>query len=795
MKRMFLALGVLLGVVLLAAPALAQTNPVWPYPGQSAAPFGPAPLDVPLASSAQPQFVAPLPIPVDLTPDKATYQGWDYYEIKAAPAKAIAYWVPPGVNPAAVPAGTEWLGLCAPGTFNAKTNTCGTPLYTPVWGYGQVNSGGGPLGGTVTYPSMNIRASKGTPVKVKWINDLPDQHLLCKFPQYWDWPCAIDRTLMGTKATVADSTTLPPLVPNQVTQYGGPQQPDNAFVVHLHGGDIPPEADGFAEFWVGNAATAPRYTPTATTAIDPPMSQYVAGGQATPLIYYRPVGTSVLYNYPMNQDAAMIWFHDHALGKTRINVVAGPAGFFQINDPRDEAFLCSRVAPGQPCVPDGPPYEINVALQDRDFNAPQLSGPLAAANIATINYPNALNWTQVAPVAFQTPLTPGGNPTVHPQWVPEYFGTFPIVNGMAWPFLNVEPRKYRFHFLAGSNARCWNIGRSDSVPMTVIGTEQGYLPAPVQTVKLTMCPGERYDVVIDFAGLAANAKVTLTNNAPAPFPRGVAPTGQDVGRLVQFRVTKPLTTPNPTLPTALVPVAPVLPAGAVTCPFNPLIGGQGLHTGAGCVAMRQKNLNEQLDALTLFPLRVQIDGTPFEGAVTETPKVGTVEVWKIVNTTGDAHPIHTHLVRHQIVSRQKFDAAGYSAATNFAVPVPLIGQVGPEPTTCPVGSPAATPGCFNLGVDVTPFLIGARKLPAAYEAGWKDASISYPGEVLTIVAKWEGHWDTATPDPAKPIVDPITGAVTYGPAFLPVTSGPYVWHCHIVDHEDNEMMRPVLLQP
>jgi spore coat protein A len=771
MKRTLPGVGLALGLALYAIPASAQYCSPYPYQGQTNGPI--APLDLPLASSAQPQFAWTLPIPVDYTPDKATFPGWDYYEIQAAKTNPIAYWNPGGTAPAA----TEFLGLCAPGTFNAKTNTC-TNLFTPVWGYGQVNSGGGPLGGAVTYPSMNIRATKGTPVKVKWMNGLPDQHLFCPQPTNYNWPCAIDRTLMGTK------------VGTGVTQYGGSQQADNAFVVHLHGGDIPPEADGFAEFWVGNATTAPLYTPTTTTPIDPPMSKFNYTATPTPLIFYRPVGTSVLYNYPMVQDAMMIWFHDHALGKTRINVVAGPAGFFQVNDPAVETFLCSKTAAGAPCVPDGK-YEINVALQDRDFNAPQPTAP----TIAAINYPNGMNQAQVAPVACQTPITPGGNPTVHPQWVPEYFGTFSIVNGMAWPFLNVEPRMYRFHFLAGSNARCWNLGRSDGLPMTVIGTEQGYLPAPVPVVKLLMCPGERYDVVIDFSGLAANAKVTLTNNAPAPFPKGVTPTGQDVGKVLQFRVNLPLTTPNPTLPATLVPVLPVVPAGSLPCAFNPAVGGQGLHTGAGCTPMRQKNLNENLDAVTLFPLRVQIDGTPFEGAITEMPKSGAIEMWKIVNTTGDAHPIHTHLVRHQIISRQKFDTAGYSAATNFAIPLPLPGMTGQDaPPTCPVGSPAGTPGCFNLGVDITPFLVGGAKPPGAWEAGWKDASISFPGEVLTIAAQWQGHWNTSTLD--------VVGADAAGnpiystsPAFLADTSGPYVWHCHIVDHEDNEMMRPVLLQP
>ena len=154
---------------------------------------------------------------------------------------------------------------------------------------------------------------------------------------------------------------------------------------------------------------------------------------------------------------------------------------------------------------------------------------------------------------------------------------------------------------------------------------------------------------------------------------------------------------------------------------------------------------------------------PFEGAITETPKKGTTEVWRLVNTTGDAHPIHLHLVKFQIVSRQAFDAAKYSAATGFAVP----------------GNTSFTK------LPIAPYLKGAPRPPPANEAGWKDTVQTYPGEVTTIVATWDGKWNTATPEPANAAVA----------AFLPATAGPYVWHCHILDHEDNEMMHPIMVVP
>jgi FtsP/CotA-like multicopper oxidase with cupredoxin domain len=280
-----------------------------------------------------------------------------------------------------------------------------------------------------------------------------------------------------------------------------------------------------------------------------------------------------------------------------------------------------------------------------------------------------------------------------------------------------------------------------------------------------MCPGERYDVVMDFTGLAPGTLVTLNNDAPAPFPKGVTPGPGDVKRPLQFKVV-PLDLTDPD--------TSVIPATLGTVPtLTP-------------TATREMVLNEQLDPITLYPLRVQIDGKAFEDPVTETPKKGTTEQWTFINTTGDAHPIHLHLVKFQIVSRQTFDAARYSAATNFGVPG--------VSRNC---GPGVQPPCFNKAL-ITPYLKGKPRLPPAYEAGWKDTAISYPGETLTVVAKWDGAWSTNVAEPTS-TVDGSPGyqgelPAIAQPAFLDVTSGPYVWHCHIVDHEDNEMMRPVVVQ-
>ncbi len=382
------------------------------------------------------------------------------------------------------------------------------------------------------------------------------------------------------------------------------------------------------------------------------------------------------------------------------------------------------------------------------------------------------------------------NPLVHPQMVPEYFADFAVINGVAWPKITVEPRPYRFRLLDGSNARCYTLGLANvaakgiAPTISVIGSDQGYMRKVAAAPALTMCPGERYDVIIDFSGLANNL-VNLTNTAAAPFPAGLTP--QQAGSpfaglatLAQFQVKAACTgtCPGPWKAgrTYTGPTLATLTSNSTRCPWNAVAG----TTGLAC----QKILNEVADPTTAAPLRVQIDGKPFEDAVTEIPSRGTTEVWQIVNTTVDAHPMHLHLVQFQIVQRQPFNVNQYKKAVGLP------------------GNPIA--GLPLTPVDVGPFLMNAPTLPLPQELGFKDTAISYPGEVLTLIAKWDGGWadcppgtalngspgpyNAAAPVCAKP-------AVGTEPFYQPVTSGPYVWHCHIVDHEDNEMMRPSLVMP
>jgi FtsP/CotA-like multicopper oxidase with cupredoxin domain len=809
----------------------------------------------PLLPAAQPKFLNELPQPIFYQP--VANGAFDYYEIFSAEAGLglAASLTPFGVNsltPAVsskldtwgtltTPVNKVWLGLVDP-------LVPATKLYTEVWGYGQQNNPAYPLNNVATYPAMSFRATKGTPVKVMWVNKLPNVHMFCKNPTESNYPCGIDRTLMGTKG----------VAPWSVGPYGGSQQPDNAMVVHLHGGEIPPDSDGFAELWFGNQTTAAAYSaplpgalPDAYQNIDPHWAGTLGGIQpaspapptgtswnnngtqtgdpfaATLGSLIRPTGNAMIYNYPMVQDAATIWYHDHALGKTRVNVVAGPAGYFYVQDKEVEPFIWGNTSDGlNPCDPNvaaakgvtcpGTTYafgdcsnggilagacrDVPVVLQDRAFNAD-----------GSINFPNLLG--QAAPKA--NPLTPGPNPLIHPQWVPEYFGDAAVVNGITWPKLSVKPQAYRIRFLDGSNARCYVLslkvrlppGAAANVPKAlafqIIAGDQGYLPAPSPAPIFTMCPGERYEAVIDFSPFPAGTVVSLVNTGGAPFPAGPTPQAANspymfLANMMQFTVGAGAATPAWTTPAAWAKV--------VGAPVNARI--------AGLTAAPAPNpnpnyflLNEVLDPTTKAPLRVQIDGKAFEDAVTETPTRGATQYWDIVNTTVDAHPMHLHLVQFKVIGRWTLDMNRLNkalAAAGFLVPGATFNKAAVNP--------------WNFIMAAVP--------PAPGEEGFKDTARANPGELLRIVAKWDAGW--ADQDPvalniphgeiaplceaplATDLVNaggcrcvqtvdaaglPVCGATIYKPFYQPVSSGPYVWHCHIVDHEDNEMMRPSLVLP
>ncbi len=892
-----------------------------------------------------PKFVWEVLNPPDYAPDTAKYPGADYYEIGLHEANGFQGLASAGLFPnpptgLPVPSGMQWTGLVCniPGgcacpadastTFRGTYCTAGgkipvgNPLFTPIWGVGQINMGGGPVTGVLsnlgkcskttaqtcvagavapsplacpvaetcnvfspplfqagtpsswsannyvaTWPSISIRATAGRPVVVKWVNEFPNTHVLCPHPEAADWPCAIDRTFMGVKAKIDHALAGGTIPPDGVNQFGSPQQPDNSWVTHLHGGEIPASTDGFAMKWFGNANTAAAYNGVAHNYVMPPFEN------PSSIALKRPTGNSDVYTYPMTQDEATIWFHDHSIGKTHHNVIAGPAGFFPVKDPARHGKLTNWI-PGSNngVLPAGseytwldpvteprdalgvPMYDMFFAIQDRAFNED-----------GSINFSNGLGQTPLpiglGGVPGQTPVTAGVNPLVHPTWVPEYFGDHALVNGVLWPKKTVAPGYHRIRLVNGSDSRCYTLGLlakpnpapgvpaaapapgadttlapdAPNVRFWVIANDQGYLGKPVQIVKggtFSMCPGERVELLVDFGtlqngiGSRRDATVFLTNSAAAPFPFGIPPFGAgtpwpDMNVIMRFDVRNaagpgvlacasagaPVTLSwDPALPweqnmaTACMPDNPRDRINNTT--FKSLVrraGRLGLQAvpppAPGKLVVRHVYLNERLDGITLMPLGMQLNGVPFEYKVTETPSVGSREVWKFINLTVDTHPMHPHLVKHQIVRRDLFNMNTYKTD--------LCGSPTCQPGPAPGNEMQVVPNIDGVdAVNGLPYITGPS-IVNAWETGWKDVVQTPPGEVTTIVADWTAHWPGAgTPGfpvgtPNAPGTAGCPGGACGGPPWIyeSVTSGPYVWHCHINSHEDSEMMRTSLVVP
>lgn len=444
-------------------------------------------------------------------------------------------------------------------------------------------------------------------------------------------------------------------------------------VTHLHGGEVPSAFDGHPDAWF-------TYLHNTTSSQGKPRtgSAYVTDR----------------YTYPNKQQPTTLWYHDHTLGITRLNVVMGLAGFYLLRDPADP------VAPSLPSKE----YEIPLVIQDRVFNTD-----------GTFFFPNV-----------------GVNPDIHPYWVPEFFGDTIMVNGLVWPNLNVEPTLYRFRLLNGSNARFYTLSLSNGQTFTQIGTDGGYLPMPVTLSELTIAPGERADILVDFSALIPGTKVVLTNKAPAPFPDGDPADPQTVGQIIQFTVVCPVG-PLPVLP-PLPKTLNIIPTLTPNAPKRTLTLVEVMGPDG--------------------PVEVLLNGQKWSAPISEFPQLGTTEEWEIVNLTADTHPIHLHLVQFQLFSRQKLDTNKYMAdwiATNGDMMPPFTQPTKPWP----VGS----------------YLIGTPLPPQLNEQGWKDTVQMNPGEVTTIKVRFAAQGGKPYPFNA-----------TEGPG--------YVWHCHILDHEDNEMMRP-----
>ncbi|KAK4804353.1 hypothetical protein SAY86_004170 [Trapa natans] len=484
---------------------------------------------------------------------------------------------------------------------------------------------------TATVPGPTIETIQGVPTTLTWLNFLPESHILP-----WD-----------------------PTIPTAIPKQGGVPT-----VVHLHGGVHPPEYDGSAFAW------------------------FTANFREKGSFWTRKT-----YTYPNVQHAGNLWYHDHALGLTRINLLAGLIGAYVIRDPALDAKLN---------LPSGLEFDQHLFVFDRSFNK---DGSLY------------MNYT-------------GNNPIIHPQWQPEYFGDAIVVNGKAWPYLNVQRRKYRFRIVNAANARYFRFSLTNGLSFTMVGADTSYLPHPVNTDSILMAPSEIADVIIDFS--ATNAKESvLENNAPYPYP-----TGTNVNSLNKV-IMKFIIAPGKSNPPDTSSVPPVLMV------YPPAIAPKG--------AVKRYIVMYEYQAAG-GPTHLYINGKRLEDPATETPKSGTTEVWEVINLTGDDHPLHLHLASFQAIKVQEIvDLSTFTAC---------MAQKN-DSLKC------------NVNSHVKGKLINIPE----YERTWKHTVKITPGYQTTIVVKFN-LVDNDAPYPFDASTEPG-----------------YVYHCHILDHEDNAMIRPLKLLP
>ncbi|HMN61572.1 MAG TPA: multicopper oxidase domain-containing protein, partial [Anaerolinea sp.] len=562
------------------------------------------------------------------------------------------------------------------------------------------------------YPAFTIEAQVNKPVRVRWVNQLYK---------------TVELAGGGTKKAY-----LPHLLPVDPTLHWanppGPIDSRPSFeatpgtylgpvpaVVHVHGAHATDESDGYAEAWFLPAAD------------DLPAGYSKHGGwyQRFKHKFEGMHGTgpnaawsddSAVFQYPNNQRAATIWYHDHTLGMTRLNVYAGPAGFYLLRGGADGDPLTGALPSDA--------FEFPVAIQDRSFNLD------AANHQAPLFYPDSRQFFD----GFRGPYIPSSD--VSPIWNPEVFGNTLVVNGNTWPKCTVERRRYRIRFLNGCNARTLILKLVASaapglprplephpdVKFWVIGTEGGFLPDSALSLdELLMMPAERFDLIIDFSKAPNDVdSLYLVNEGPdEPFGGGEP--------AVDFDVANPATT-------GVVMRFDLVPASGLDGSADPAVPGALVLPPAPALPatpdrVRQVSLNEDDSSVLkdVGPTEARLGEVDFGGPmpmgmpmdwmmpVTQTVVVGDTEVWEIYNFTMDAHPIHVHEVMFQVLDREVFD--------------PML------------------PG------------YGAVRPREAWEAGYKDTVVCYPGEITRIKARFD-------------------------------LAGRYVWHCHIVEHEDNEMMRP-----
>ena len=588
---------------------------------------------------------------------------------------------------------TQWTGL-----MNG-----GAQVYTPLYGYGQ--------GGVYTWPGKTFEVQSGKKTEVRWTNDLAGigQHLLpVDTSLHWAY------SLMGYEQYSIAANGVP-------------------IVAHLHGGHTNYQFDGNPEYFFspGFGVRGPRWM-------------------------------DEKYNYKNDQPAGNLWYHDHALGITRLNVYAGMAGFYFVRDNVDTGL------PDNPLGLPAWPYEKAYAIQDRMFRA---NGELFYP--AFPGEPFYEDFITDEGAVLPPDLFPGGGPTA----LAEFFGDHMVVNGMIWPKEDVEPRNYRLHLLNGTDSRFLVIrfravpaGATDltnagaPIPFYVIGSDQGLASAATQVDRLVFEPGSRYDIVFDFKNLQGQRIIMENIGGDEPFG-GDIPGPQaftETNRIMAFDVVGGDNVPDGFNPANL---------GVYAGNANPVsrVRKVALFEGKDEFGRLQPLLGTAEPASDYLGNPINWPATPeyaaagltgqMQGAIawhsptTENPALGATEIWEIYNATGDAHPVHLHLVNFQVGTG---DVATYGPArqqfTANVVSQKVVQHNGPQGDGFRLEN-IQLGGAVNIGPG-----------EGYVENAPKDMVTALPGQVTRIKATFD-----------KP--------------------GRYVWHCHILSHEDHEMMRVLHVGP
>jgi FtsP/CotA-like multicopper oxidase with cupredoxin domain len=663
--------------------------------------------------------------------------------------------------------------------FQQQVLPTGFPT-TPLWGY----CDGSQLGtATCNNPAYTIEVTRNTQTRITWKNELVDSqgNYLEHIIKDVNGAPVIDQTLHWAApngSIICDGVEVSDcrgVQPEAALPYTGPVP----MVTHVHGAHVDPVSDGYPEaWWLPDAANIPAgYVTTGTF--------YDTSAPANP--------GSAVYTYTNDQPSTTLWYHDHSLGITRLNVYAAGAGFWLIREPNDgETGLISGTLPGPaPALGQDPNTnpaeragirEIPLAIQPKSFNADGSQYyPADRAFFEGLGVGD----TFAQNTDVNIPFLPQGTSDIAPVWNPEAFFNTMVVNGNTWPVLEVAPERYRFRILNAADSRFLNLAMfrvrgngtlnlSQEEPFYQIGAEQSLLPQVVRIETgfatplpgdgrdicagqsggrnptcvaavpgtfaeqaLLVGPAERADVIVDFTGLDDGTRIRIINTAPdAPFggfpdvPADPATTGQVMEFIVSSALANPAGDPSTPAPSLVLDPNP----GGVA-----KLGAPDAIQDLALLEEESALLCVTIDAVTgvisLDPGSTPPLCDPVLGSVPFGPKAAVLGVF---GSAGGQPQLWDDPIQQNpaLGSVEEWELWNWSADAH---PIHLH--------------------LVKFEVVNREVIGGAVRPPEPWEAGWKDTVIAYPGEVTRVKALFD----------------------------IP---GLYVWHCHILSHEDNEMMVP-----